>query len=272
MEETPAPPKDIAVDRLRTHIGKVIGISSLFVAILTFGFTWYNVLGAIAQTQEAADIIGNLAWSLYVAAWTSGSLWDTSVQRNAYRRVPMSKAPMLGGVVIGMIALLLVAIYYHAVKHTHVVKQPRIMATALAVLWLLDYLGWRYLLRKVVYPAVDMSTETYQREGRFFELEQLKVVTDRIAGHWKWWRFGVGTILLVGLVYVAYRGVPWPVLQRIASVTEPVSQDLVLSVIFLVFVLVIEGWMLFIRLRAEARVSLLEKLAESYALTPVRKA
>jgi hypothetical protein len=263
MEETPRPLQDHAVESLRTHVEKLIGISVFFIGLLTFGASLAGIPAEIPQTDKAAEFIRKFAWCIYVAAWASGSLWDLSVQQKAYRHTSISKAPMLGIVVIVVITAGLLAIYYFS--------NPMIMAITLVLLWIADYFGWRYMLSKVVGPSVAMSTETYRREGRYFELEQLKIVSDRIAGSWKWYRCGAGTFLLAILVYVAFWNVPWPILKILSPHMQSVPKDFVMSVIMLVFVLVVEGWILFIRVRAESRVSYLEQLAHSYSLTPTEK-
>ena len=120
----------------------------------------------------------------------------------------------------------------------------RRFAAALAGFCLLNIVSWRYLVRLLEAPIRD-SYAQYRRDASYIELEKLKIVRDYITDRWQWWRFAAGSLMVVLNVLAWLDVKPGYAAPSIFA-----------------FVIIVESWIWFMRLRGKFALRLLDDFGE----------
>ncbi|MGA7810030.1 hypothetical protein, partial [Bradyrhizobium sp.] len=117
------------------------------------------------------------------------------------------------------------------------------------------------------------SRSHYTAERKFYELEILNMVESYMFGRWKMWRLIGGATIVIGADVFAFNQASQEVTAGAVRTICPwlSSGDAILlsySVVFLVYVLVIESWLWLNRIRTYLRLDTLEYLNGLYHLSP----
>ena len=171
--------------------------------LLTEGLSISGLLDRFLGYKSAAWELALLTWIVYFSSWVTGGTADLSVQRKAYFTVPVRDLPLLAKVYILSIFVLVVAVGWFCLY-----ESIRPMAFVLLLLWIVDHVSWRYMVNKFVLPSSEKSRVTYMRNEGYIELEKLNTAVYRVKGHWKWYRFAAGTIIVFLMNWIAWFGVP----------------------------------------------------------------
>jgi hypothetical protein len=217
-------------------------------------------------TPSSADIAWRAALVLYYWSWVGGAKFDTNIQELAYIAFPgqgkWPPQPYAVLVIFVVMAALLLKSYGNI---TH-------FSLALTGLLLVDHALWLYL-RRFLRKSIDDSRIYYAAEGKFYELEILRMVESYMFGRWKLWRLiGGATIVIAADVFAfsqAFQEVTASAVQIICPLLS--SDDAILlsySLVFLVYVLAMESWLWLNRVRTYLRLDTLEYLNRLYHLTP----
>ncbi len=217
-------------------------------------------------TPSSADILWRAALVIYYWAWVGGVNFDINIQELAYvafpgrGRWPLQPYAVLAIFVV-MAAILLTS--YGSITH---------FSLALTGFLLIDHASWIYV-RRFLRRSIDDSRSYYTAERRFYELEVLSLVESQVFGRWKLCRLIAGAIIVIAADAFAFNQA---FQEAVASAVQFMcpwlsSRDAIslsYSVVFLLYVLVMELWLWLHRVRMYLRLHTLEYLNERYHLTP----
>ncbi len=254
------------VDKLATKARFTIKIIGGALALL---FTWiqlkdFPVVPLLESTK--AGFVLRLALAVYYFSWIFGTSFDVSVQQSVYVRD--ADRGHLGWRAIAAIGLFgaTAAIFLWASD------DEKWFAATLTGFIIANIIGWLVLVRRVT-SIIYMSLLTYDQD--FFEIERLHVVKIYIAGNWQKYRFLVMfAIALVAIAISFVAPVRLMVSLAIASLVfglkETVISPLLPSLVFVVFLVIAEGWIWMMRAKTWASLNLISDLKEKYQLEPIR--
>ncbi len=233
--------------------------------VLPFFFAWLKLrnlsLTEIMQVTEnasAADIVWKSALIIYFFAWVWGASLDIDLQELVYLEVPNKGHIPLEGLGLALTIIALGAVLLWADTYLSFVS-------ALAVFTVLDHVGWRYLVN-FLRPAIEKSQRAYEKEHDYLGLEQLLAVENQICGGWKWWRGGMGLLFIAGMLTMA---AVYPPNATFEYRTLRLSWGFVQACSIFVWVIGMELWHWFVRLKTHVIVNALEDLKSHYQLVPV---
>ena len=237
------------------------------VTILALGFTVLQVKGLSSDylvNPTASTVMWRGALIAYFWCWRFGCIFDTDIQELAYAYLPHGgrwRWPSYGIVVLLIAAAAALVWSYGDIRW---------FAVTITLFFLVDHVGWRYLVKELASSA-RKSEQEFRANEDYFALERLRIVRAQIGGNWKWWRsaFGGAIILIIDLfafvphvrVWLAY-----PV-QLVQSGISAVDAEIyAFSFLILLFVTVMEVWHYLIRLRTQFWLQYLGDVRDRYAL------
>jgi hypothetical protein len=221
--------------------------------VLLFG--WLKLSGtdfAPIVKQVPAHLLLQSSLALYYACWVAGTVLDTDRQEQIYSTQPNEgRVPPMGYGLVGGIAAVFAILCF--------VRSAAVFAVFLNAFFVINIIGWRYIIRRILPAAVRHSKTVFADAP--FKLERVHLIYDRyMCGRWQVLRFVAGGIVLAILNVVAFSNIAeTDSIKRIIG-----SRDLAISSLVLCFVLVMESWIWLVRLRVGAALTLLEYLDERY--------
>ena len=234
-------------------------VVTIAAAVLTMGFGWLkfrgvDVVGVLHSVP--ADFVLKLAMALYFASWIAGLLSDLSDMEFVLVKSPSPLHVKVGGTLLGAMTALAFGVlcYVQTLQH---------FSIALLVLLIINIFGWLYLTRIVLPPAESISQQFYTSQGRMLRLEQLNIVCRRFqAGSWQLLRLTLGLLAAVAMTAMSHK------------YTMPDSNveflqkhgDIISASVFLTYVMILEGWIWFMRMRVKGGLSLLLEIEQTYEL------
>jgi hypothetical protein len=221
--------------------------------VVSFGWLKLNGVEFVPIAKDLpAEVVLKFSLALYYACWVAGTLLDTETQEQLYSAQPNAgRMPGWGWVLVGFLTAVFAVLCF--------VNTYSWFAVLLTAFFLINVVGWRYLIRRVLPSAVAQSRLTFARAP--FKLERVHLVYDRyLCGRWQIHRFAAGGIVLIVLNVFVFSDV----LDRASVMLAVGSRDLAISGAILCFVLLMESWIWFIRLRLSTALALLEYLDERY--------
>ena len=227
-------------------------------------FTWLKLrdLSAsdilkLVSDASAGDVVWKAALIVYFFAWVWGTLWDVGLQERVYLEAPNKGKMPWQAVAIAIAISILAAVLVWADTFVQFVA-------ALALFTTVDHAAWRYLV-SFLRPMIELAREEYRRLDDEIGLEQLKLVEHQICGTWKWWRAIAGVIGIFVMLALALEMPPESSL-RAGPVDLP--WGFVQAVSILLWVLLMEISLWYVRIVAKVGVDTLENLREKYRLAP----
>jgi hypothetical protein len=128
-----------------------------------------------------------------------------------------------------------------------------------------DHAAWRYLVN-FLQPMIQLAREEYDRWDDAIGLEQLKLVEHQICGAWKWWRAIVGVVCILVMLALA---LVMPPETSLSVGPIDIPWKFVEAASILVWVLLMEIWLWYVRIEAKVGVDTLENLRDQYKLAPL---
>jgi hypothetical protein len=208
-----------------------------------------------------AQIVFQVALVLYYACWINGTLFDTRSQNLVYVKVDRLRA--LSGAIIATITLVAVFAFL-CWADTY-----RKFCILLVVFFAFNIMFWVYLIKMIVPDALKVSEAYYRKMRSYIEMEQLKLVAgEYISGSWQWYRFALGSIIILLMNIMAFSNIATFLSARLGGI----SPELIQSASMLLFVAVIESWIWYMRMRLSIGLRLLKEMKASYQFVPADNA
>jgi hypothetical protein len=245
-----------ALSRMARRIRTLVRVLAGGLALI---FGWLKLRGVPfprLESDAVAHLLLRSALVIYYFAWLAGVVFDTRVEEEVLYAAPQKgKIPPIA---VGICILVVVVFGLLCWVDTY-----RQFIVLLAFFWVVDILGWRYyLVAHLIRPAMQESLDTYKAEGAYFLVEQARQLDAYITGSWKWARFGVGLGFIGVLAVLAFtRGA-----EIVAQRANFLSVSSLLSLGILLWVLCMEGWIWYHRLRSTFIIRYLEEMKARYRL------
>lgn len=238
------------------HMRLYVTIAGIVLPLLFGWLKFREVDFGVTLLSIPADLVFRSAMAIYFASWIAGLLSDLSDQEFVLVHAPASAQVKIGGGVIGAaITIAFAALCY--------VNAPTHFSLALLAFNLLGITSWLYLVRVVLPPAIEKSESYFRKDSNYLCIEKLRLVFDRyLSGSWQWYRFAFGLILVVAISYFAFQR---ELLEDRFRVFQNHS-NILSSYIFLGYVLILEGWIWFMRVRVKGGIAMLTEFERSYVL------
>lgn len=249
---------DKLADKARLAISVIGGL-------LALAFGWVQLkdfpfIPLLESTQ--AEFVLKVALALYYFSWVFGTNFDVKLQQDVYvrdrdhGRLGWRAASAIAGFGVVAAALLWVS------------DDEKRFAAVLTVFVVMNAVGWRVVMTRVT-SIVHMTLLLVG--GDFFERERLRAVEEYISGNWQWHRFlAMGLIALIGDVICFFPAVRMTISSMIASVDfglkGAVVSQLLPAFVFVSFLVLAEGWIWAIRIKARLSLSLISDLKGRYEL------
>lgn len=210
--------------------------------------------------DEFANVLMKIALFIYYLAWLNGLLMDLK-DEEAIFILPPNKGKFTASAVV---MILCIAIFFFLLC---LFKSKQIFALFLDVFMIINILSWRFLIN-FISDSVKDNKEFYNSENKHFKFIYLRLmVDDYLKGSWQWWRFGVGVVILIGLNILVFTDLA----QVISTDLKLTSVELVKAIVFILFILVSEGWIWYMRLQRRISIELIDSLDEEYYLAKRNK-
>jgi hypothetical protein len=228
-------------------------------ATLTMGFGWLkfrgvDLIGVLHSVP--ADFVLKLAMALYFASWIAGLLSDLADMEFVLVKSPSPVHVKVGGTLVGILTAIAFGLLCYVETMQH-------FSIALLVLLVINTIGWLYLTRIVLPAAESISHSFYTSQGRMLRLEQLNIVCRHFqGGSWQLIRLTLGLLAAITMTVLSHK---YAVLALEVQVIQTYG-DILSASVFLVYVLVLEGWIWFMRMRVKGGLSLLLEIEHSYEL------
>jgi hypothetical protein len=232
--------------------------------VLPSYFAWLSVKST--SLDQAMTVLAHKdlnIWKLfgfvYFFSWILGAHSDINDQENVYvAGREGGKIPIPGILVVVALALagwglLSAASFEH-------------FALALALFMAVYFVSWAYMHRVIVGPLAEASIQAYAARNDFPGAEKVKALRHFLLGRWQVVRFAVGGVFALVMLLIAaakYFG-----LAPFANLDET-FWTAAQAIGLLVFVLVMDGWLWFMRVRMKAALNAVDLLKGKYRLEPI---
>jgi hypothetical protein len=213
------------------------GLATMLVA--GFGWLKFEGLEVVPIVKEIpAAVILQIALALYFSCWVAGTITDTNFQEMVYTTAPHGgKFPKKGF----LICLLLAAIFGIMCW----VQTARQFAIVLTLFWFVNIGGWMYLTRSLLPSAINSSRKKERDAKNYAGVRKLEIVQEHICGNWQWRRFAAGGAVIAATDALVFS----PALRNAArNLSRNISNDLLIALCLLGYILVMEGWIWYKRL------------------------
>lgn len=233
------------------------GATKAVASMLAILFAWLKFRGldlGIAFKSISGQLLFQGSLALYYFCWIFGLINDTREQELIYLEPP--KKVIVGCIGFGIIFLAL----FSALCAVDTVK---LLALFVLVFMAMNIVAWKVYIRYFLGSATTKTRTDYKTVNDFIGMEKLHVVYDLyLCGNWQWCRFILGGIIVVSLVLSAFI----PAIAIWVDGISPGSGANVVPALFLLFVLVMEGWIWAMRFAVKKQLVLLDELASRYML------
>jgi len=243
------------------------------VATILFGtFVWLQWRNYLTNTDflDSIDksLIIKVALGIYYFSWVYACRFDLKVQEDVYLKdpnkgtLPRSFFWLTPLFLVGGGALLWAAdhdVYY--------------LAIFMSVFFVIDSVTW-VALRNWAVPIAEATKKHFERNpNRYFYAERIDVVRNLLCGNYQIYRHIVLFALLVGFDAIALFEQPRAEVAAIVHRLDsgiPVGSIIYLmpALSLLVYVVVCEGSMWFMRARAKLALHIIDRLYRKYRLIP----
>ncbi|MEW6666791.1 MAG: hypothetical protein AB1512_16440 [Thermodesulfobacteriota bacterium] len=228
--------------------------------LLALIFAWLKLEGLplpAVTTEPVALLILRLTLVLYYSSWVLAVMVDTRDFEDAFVSAPhQGKIPARGF----SIAVFLSASFGLLCW----VQNYRDFVLALALFWVINILGWRYIVMNFLRPAIRESRGVLEKAEGHLYLERISVVDAYVNGGWQSARFIVGALGILLLAFLCFSHF----LEAISRSLGFLSSTGFMAIAIAFFVLFVETWIWFQRIRRRIVIRQLERLSLKYFLFP----
>ena len=230
----------------------------ILAASLAIAFAWLKLRGVDfprLESQAAATILLRASLVFWYFSWLAAVLLDTRDEEDVLHRAPRGgRLPR-----VGLALCLVITVLFGLLCAVSTFEQ---FAVFLAAYWLINVVGWVYLISALLGPAMRASREYYDDIEDLFLVEQVRQLQRFLEGHWQWWRFGTGILAIAGINFVVFSKQG----ATLASHVEQLSEASLISLSILLFVVLFEIWVWVPRIRRWLAIRYLGQLREKYLL------
>jgi hypothetical protein len=202
----------------------------------------------------------------YYLFWIFGTTYDTNVQEDVYEieaaLSPLPATAVLLMFLFGAVAALLL----------WAASNDKLFSISLDIFFFFN-IGGLFYVQWYVTPIIKKSRQSYDSRRKYTERIELSIVSDYMLGNWHWLRFLIGGIVLTVLNLVSFNRsiatwisvapVPW-----LPPFSTGRVLDLLPSLLLLLFVLLMEGWIWYKRIVMIVSLSLINRLNDGYSIEP----
>jgi hypothetical protein len=253
---------DKSVTKLARAVRLAIGLMS---AVLPLLYAWLSFrslsLSQVIDTisnSTTLDVLWKIVITIYYTGWVIGSTNDTNFHEDVAVRAPFAgKLPLEA---IGLLCVFLLVAVLLLYAHTY--EQ---FVTLIAIFFGLNVVGYLYIVKTFTIPMVEESRRAFAAASDHYALERLEIFTHYQMGRWQLWRFLLGVLIIAGMIVIALHKLNYGgTLPYVGDVPIEVIQ--VVSMAF--FVVVLEVWISYMRLRTIAQLAAIDRIAQRYELKP----
>jgi hypothetical protein len=238
------------MDSTASDHGEQVEMTNLILKIKRFlkAFSWITVaaFGYLnvghqdflrAVSSVPARVITRVALVVYFSSWCFGPLSDLQAYDRVFPKAPTKLAwNEIGAMLVIWLTFLLLC-YCRDNEIALILSCLGFMSA--------DFVAAQFILRPNIERAARLARET--APGELVKDIQVEVVVQQNVGPWRWIRFYAGFSILILAAVIAIAGLPEVIGSKLGL--EP---KLVIPIIFLTFVLGMEGSMWERRLRRDA--------------------
>lgn len=224
---------------------------------LYFGFLQISGIEVdVFKNDEFADTLMKITLLIYYLGWLNGTLMDLK-DEEAIFILPPNKGKFTISAIVMLISLAILFFFLCSFK------SKQIFAMILDAFMILNIYSWRYLI-KFISTSVQENKEFYNSDNKHFKFIYLRLMVDEyLEGNWQWWRFGVGTFILIGINVLVFTDIS----LVISADLKLKSAELVKAIGFMIFVIVTEAWIWYMRIQRRTSIELIDSLDEDYYLS-----
>ena len=266
IERSPDPQGARDKTRFAQFTRSIIKVVAVIFGLLVGYLQIRDIRPDVLLTPSTADVIWRIALVAYYWSWVSGVNFDINLQELAYVTFPNhgrwpTRLYVTLAVFVLMAAILLMSFGHIAA-----------FSAALTGFLIVDYASWLYV-RQLVRGSIEASRVHYSNEKKFYELAILNMVERYVFGWWKLWRLMVGVAILIVVdafaFNSAFREATVGVILMLCPWLSPSDAiPLFYSMLFLLYVSVMEFWLWMHRVHIYVRLETLDYLNGLYHLTP----
>jgi hypothetical protein len=152
-----------------------------------------------------------------------------------------------------------------ALMFTLLLYSPKFIYVAifLFLFWLIDLISYHYFMKYKINPLLYESKKEYEKIESAWSLLRLNTTEKYIAGKWKLIRYYVGFIILFLLILFSFENSISTFFNSLIGIR---TNDFISAFIFLLFVVGMEGWIWFYRIKTKITMSIISKHEELYSL------
>jgi hypothetical protein len=251
-----------AVTRLTRAVRFCIRVISVVLPLLYAWLSFRDLsLGEIVNTLANSTIL-DVLWKLTLLVYYTGWVVGTSIDTNFHEDVSV-RAPFGGQLPLQAAGLLVVFLIVAALLlYSRTFEQFVLFIT---VFYATCLVGYRYIVREFSRPMIEESRAAYSADNDHFGLERIAIFERYMMGRWQFWRFMVGWLIIATMIALA-------VLNRVLGGSIPFLRDVPIEFVQLVgmvcFILILETWIFYMRLKTIAALGALDDLSARYDLRP----
>jgi hypothetical protein len=251
-----------AVTRLARAVRFSIRVISVVLPLLYAWLSFRDLsLGEIVKTianSTILDVLWKLTLLVYYTAWVVGASIDTNFHEDVSVRAPFGGRLPLQAMGLLVVFLIVAALLLYSRTFEQFVLFITLFFTT-------NYVSYRYIVREFTRPMLDESRAAYLAADDHFGIERIAIFERYMIGRWQFWRFMVGYLIIAILIAIA-------ALSRLLGESIPYLREIPIEVIQLVgmagFVVILEIWIFYMRLKTIAALAALEDLSGRYDLRP----
>jgi len=249
------------IERLAQLVRRIVKVLAW---LLASAFAFLKLRGVPMPALEsglAGSVIFSISMVVYYLSWCFGAPWDSRYEQRVIVIAPNKGRLTLDGILLMVLLTVLFGILCY-------VNTQNLFFWFLLAFWMVNWGGWRVLVKKFLLEAFRASVLVYSKEEKYFEIVRLDLVKDYIDGRWQWIRFVYGAILIATFLIINYFEVP----EIIARTTGKLSADVIRSIYVAMFVFTVEPWVWFMRLRNSVAFGCVKELEQKYSIRPTNSA
>lgn len=238
--------------KIISNIRKLMNIVG---SLLCFFFAWLSIqnisFGPILN-DYSASIILKATLLVYFSSWIAGISLDLSDEEHCLLVAPNkgNLTKMAIGIILGIGALFAILCMS---------KNFRLFSVCLFVFFLVDWLGNKYI-NYYAKTSIEKSKIKYVKNENYIGYMQMQSLQYYLFGRFNQLRYLIGFILILILIFFSFTNLPTLVAERFGLG----SSQLILSLIFSVFVLIVETMMWYARLKRVFIFKTLQYIEQEY--------
>ena len=239
-------------EKTRTLIWVAASIMVLLFGVLELrniplNFTVFN--------QDVAKVMFKISLILYFWGWAHGTIFDLSDEEQV-----LVVAPNRGELTrTGILLIILLAAVFCALC---MFQTPIGISITLSFFFILDYIGWRYLIN-FTKKSINESRSKYEKYEMLIGNTYLDILENYISGDWKRVKYVVMFVFLVLINILVYTSLS----MRINQFIGLPFQDFYLYFTILLYVLVSESCQWYMRIKRRWLLKLVDEIYKNYSIS-----